>query len=117
MTSNDQSSANQEVELAINQVLESEIRAQQSVSDCALKAEERIVKAHQTAQRIARRTDKRITRIHLRFQSVTKDLEKWLKTADSYPAGLRIQQTSHEAVVNSVVTELADQLTHWEQDE
>ncbi|KHF26074.1 hypothetical protein [Solemya velum gill symbiont] len=115
MTSNDESGVNQGVELAINEVLESETKAQQRVAECEMEAEVRIVKAHQAAQRIARRTDKRITRIHLRFQTVTKDLERWLKTADKYPAEFHMQQAMQDEVVSRVVTGLADQLTHLEQ--
>jgi len=108
----DQFSEQQNVQQAMQQVLESERLAVQLIADCEVGAEQRLHQAHLAAQRILRRVDQRISIIHGRIQRLLSDeISARKSTASQIEEVQQDFQEQTPALLAKVVTEMADRLS------
>lgn len=98
------------VEQAMNRVLEAERDAEQAIADCEQEARQILQAAQQRVKRIADRTDERITLIQLRVAQKIKAhidaLERADRSAQLEPSRYDLGATELASVVQEVAADL-----------
>jgi vacuolar-type H+-ATPase subunit H len=99
------------VEQAMNRVLQAEREAEKAIADCEYEARQILQDAQQRVKRIADRADERMTLIQLRLAQKVKAHSDALQRADQSAQHEASLYDLDEAVLAAVVQEVAAELT------
>ncbi len=99
------------VEEAMNRVLQAEREAEQAIADCEYEARQILQAAHQRVKRIADRTDERIALIQQRLAQRVRAQVRALERAERAERHASSPYALDEAALAAVVQEVAAELT------